>query len=405
MDKRKAVFDWLQQQQPAMTDQLLAWCRINSGTFHTAGVNRMAEVLQQAFLRLNATAEVITLPQYMQIDDQGNPAPRALGTLQTWVKRPTAPTQILLCGHRDTVYTEHDRFQDCRFIDANTLNGPGVADMKGGLLVMLYALQALEQLSEFHDVGWRVVINADEEIGSPGSAAYLNRWAADYHYGLVFEPSLTPTGVFAGQRKGSGNFTFVARGKATHVGRDFAGGRNAIVGLAYLMENLHALNHQRNGVTINVGYCHGGGVLNQVPDLALCKVNIRTLQVEDEAWFTTTIETLLQHCQQKFDIQLESHGSFTRTPKLLDKKQTAFYTMLSAAAADMHLTATWEATGGCCDGNNLAAAGLANIDTLGVRGGAIHSNEEFIVLDSLTERAELTARLMLMCKEAQHVHR
>lgn len=403
MDSKKYISQWLKQQHAEMVQQLLTWCKINSGTFNYNGLNTMADVIQQAFNDLNPEIERIKLPNYIQTDNQGNPSATQLGPLLSFVKRPEAPIQILLCGHMDTVYPADSAFQDLKFIDKNCLNGPGVADMKSGLLVILYALKAIEQFADIDNIGWRVVINPDEEIGSPASGEYLKKWAPFYQCGLVFEPALTPDGVFAGQRKGSGNFTLVVRGKAAHVGRAFESGRNAIVGMAHLIDKINALNNQREGVTINVGYCHGGGPLNMVPDLALIKLNIRTWQVEDEDWFNKTIEKILQQFRNEFAMEVEWHGSYTRSPKVLNKNQLALYQLLQKTAEDIGLNATWQATGGCCDGNNLAAAGLPNIDTLGVRGGAIHSVEEFILLDSLVERAELTARLILNFKDNANV--
>lgn len=404
MDNKLNITDWLKQQQQPMIDQLLTWCRINSGTFNQEGLSRMADAIQEAFSVLGANVERIRLPHYVQIDNKGNPVATELGPLLSFVKRPEAPIQVLLCGHMDTVYPVDSSFQDVTFLDNNKANGPGVADMKGGLLVILYALQALEQFGEVKDIGWRVIINPDEEIGSPASAEYLKKWAPHYHYGFVFEPSLTPDGVFAGQRKGSGNFTLVVHGKAAHVGRAFESGRNAIVGLAHLIDEINSLNNQREGVTINIGFCHGGGALNVVPDLAIGKLNIRTQRIEDETWFNQEIEKILQKFRDQSDMQVEWHGSYTRSPKILNEKQLALYQLLQNTAVEMGLNASWQATGGCCDGNNLAAAGLANIDTLGVRGGAIHSEQEFILLDSLVERAELTARLILKCKDVSHVN-
>ncbi|NNM58524.1 MAG: hydrolase [Legionellales bacterium] len=389
------ISTWLKQQYPDMIARLLAWSEINSGTFNLAGLNRMVEVLEPAFAELNAQSDHVDLPPYDVINDHGQITPQPLGKLLSWVKRPEAPIQILLCGHMDTVYDLNHPFQSCSYINDQTLNGPGVADMKGGVLVMLYALQALEQFADVSQIGWRVMINPDEEIGSPGSANWMRKWAPDYHYALVYEPSLTPEGFFAGQRKGSGNFSFVVHGLAAHVGRAFDQGKNAIVGLAHLTQALNALNQQREGVTINIGYCHGGGPVNIVPALAIAKLNVRTLCRQDEFWFYEQLECLLDTFQAEYGMQVDWYGQFGRPPKIMDEKQTAFYTLLAEVSKEMGLTAHWEATGGCCDGNNFAAMGLPTIDTLGVRGGAIHTDKEFIVLDSLIERAELTVRLLM----------
>lgn len=386
---------WLQQQKSTIIETLIYWSETNSGTFNQAGLIKMSELLLSAFAVLNAESEVITLAPYEQINDQAKTISTELGPLLTWVKRPQAAIQILLCGHMDTVYSKDHPFQKTHYLDENTLNGPGVADMKGGLLVILYTLLILEKSPAFcSQVGWRLVINPDEEIGSPCSAPYLKKWASDYHYGFVFEPSLTPEGVFAGDRKGSGNFTLIVHGQAAHVGREFEKGKNAIVVMSLLIEKIHALNQEKPGVIINIGYCHGGGALNNVPDLAICKLNIRTIQAEDEIWFLDRMADLLKTFEQQSGCKTQWEGHYTRQPKIINAQQLSLYNLLKKTAEKLQLTASWQATGGCCDGNNLAAAGLANIDTLGVRGGNLHSPKEYILLDSLIERILLTTELL-----------
>ncbi len=395
------ILSWLSQQTKPMTDTLIQWSEINSSTFNTAGLSRMANVLTQAFSVLDADIELIKLLPYSQINDQGQWGERTLGNLLRIRKRPQAPHQVLLCGHMDTVYTEDHPFQTCQWVDKNTLNGPGVADMKGGLLVMLYALQALEQSSSASQLGWEVLINPDEEIGSISSSASLTAAAKQHQLGLVFEPSLSPEGLFAGQRKGSGKFTLVVKGRSAHVGRAFHEGHNAIVGLAKLITEIHQLNEQRRDMSVNVGYCHGGGAVNVVPDLALCHIDVRTTSQEDELWLMQTITQMLDKFNQRETTQAEWHGRFTRPPKKIEGKALALYEWVAKTALELKLKVEWQATGGCCDGNNLAAAGLPNIDTLGVRGGAIHSPQEFVLIDSLVERAQLSAFLLMNVVEGK----
>lgn len=278
--------------------------------------------------------------------------------------------------------------------------------MKGGLVVMLYALCALEQSPLASSIGWEVIINPDEEIGSPASSAILAQAASQFSFGLVYEPALTPDGILAGQRKGSGKFSIAVSGRAAHVGRAFQEGRNAIVGLAQLVSTIDKLNGQRPGVTINIGYCHGGGAVNIVPDKAICHLDVRTVATEDEAWLSQAFTDIINAFNQQSELQAECIGQFTRPPKLMDKTTILLYEWAAKQAAGIGINLQWQATGGCCDGNNLAAAGLPNIDTLGVRGGAIHSDKEFVVVNSLPERAQLTALLLFkLAKEKGHVGR
>lgn len=404
--KYQTYLDWLKTQQTPMVDTLMRWSHINSGTFHTDGIRRMATELTIAYQDLGATVETIELAPYRQLDDRGLWQERPLGPLLRIRKRPQAKHQVLLCGHMDTVYPADHPFQSCRWIDTQTLNGPGVADMKGGLVVMLYALRALEESSLANNVGWQVIINPDEEIGSPSSAAIIAQAAANFSLGFVYEPALTAEGILAGQRKGSGKFSVAVSGRAAHVGRAFDDGHNAIIGLAQLINTIDKLNGQRPGVTINIGYCHGGGAVNIVPDKAICHIDIRTYTTEDETWFSQTINTIIKNFNQQSELHAECVGQFTRPPKLMDKCTTHLYEWAAKQAASLGLHLRWQATGGCCDGNNLSAAGLPNIDTLGVRGGAIHSDQEFTLVESLPERAQLTALLLFkLAKEKGHVGR
>ena len=134
----------------------------------------------------------------------------------------------------DTVFGEDHAFQKTRWLEDGVLNGPGVADMKGGLSVMLAALKAVEKSNSAERIGYEVVINSDEEVGSPASATLLAQAAAGKRAALTYEPAALPDGTLAGARPGSGNFSFVVRGRSAHAGRNPEDGRNAIVAASEL---------------------------------------------------------------------------------------------------------------------------------------------------------------------------
>src|SRR3954452_2299724 len=148
--------------------------------------------------------------------------------------RPTAPVQLLLTGHMDTVYGPDHVFQETRWIEHGVLNGPGVADMKGGIAVMLAALKSVEQCKVADRIGYEVLINSDEEVGSLSSAALLAEAARGKKAALTYEPAALPDGTLAGARPGSGNFDFVVKGRSAHAGRNPQDGRNAIVAASEL---------------------------------------------------------------------------------------------------------------------------------------------------------------------------
>lgn len=386
--------DWIRAQAPAQRDELLRLSNINSGSYNAAGVNRVAERVEQLFAPLGARAERIELPRHTVTDDKGGKAEHAIGRALRLRQRPEAPLRIFLGGHLDTVFGPNHPFQAARAVDDDRLNGPGVADLKGGLLVMNLALSAFERSPWKDRVGWEVLFNPDEEIGSEGSAPLLKEGAGRNHFGLVFEPSF-PDGNLASARKGSGNFDVIVRGRAAHAGREPHLGRNAIRAAAEVVAGLDALNGKREGLTLNVGYVHGGGPTNIVPDLCVVKFNVRTGITDDECWLQEELDRILIAAQKREGIRLELRGSFSRGPKVMTPAIERLAGMIGECGRSLGLALEFKPTGGCCDGNNLAAAGLPNIDNLGVVGGEIHSDREFVRVSSIGERAQLSALLLM----------
>jgi glutamate carboxypeptidase len=381
---------WIDEQLPAMRDELLQLSAINSGSFNTAGVNAVAQRLRALFAPLQAECETIPVAPCLSSADDGSLRERALGHALRLRKRPDAPLRIFLCGHMDTVFGTEHPFQRARQTDTDTLVGPGVADLKGGMLVMLLALGALERSEWRERIGWEILFNPDEEIGSGGSMPLLAEAAKRNHLGLVYEPSFAD-GNLASERKGS----VVVHGRSAHAGRDHTLGRNAIRAAADFIAALDQLNGQRDGLTINPGYVRGGGALNIVPELCVFKFNVRTSQTADECWMQDQLDLLLTRLNQREGFRLELRGGFTRPPKLFDARNRQLAEMIRECGKRLELDLQFKPTGGCCDGNNLAAFGLPNIDNLGVVGGEIHSDREFMRISSLAERGKLSALLLL----------
>jgi glutamate carboxypeptidase len=278
--------------------------------------------------------------------------------------------------------------------DGAVIRGPGVTDAKGGLAVMLVALEACTRFGSADRLRWEVFINADEELGSPGSAPLLADAAARHDVGLLFEPALDEAGTLAGARKGSGNFTVVIRGRAAHAGRHFAEGRNAVVAAARLATACHALNDSGRGVTVNVAALHGGEGFNVVPDLAVLRLNARVATAADADWLSARLAELVAEANAAEGFSASLHGGFHCPPKPFDGLTRSLFDRVRACGDELSLTLIAEPTGGVCDGNKLAAAGLPTLDTLGVRGGGIHSPDEYLVVASLAERAKLTALVL-----------
>ena len=389
----KELIDNIKANQHHMVSQLHQFCKINSGTTNLPGLALMLETLAAAYQPIADTIQVKKLMPQPLINMSGNTSLQTCGDILFISKRPHLKRRILLSGHMDTVYPITSPFQQLNYLNDNYVNGPGVADMKGGLIVMLHALMAFEQSDATEEMGWDVIINADEEIGSPGSSAVLDEIASNYEAALVYEPAMNESGTLAKNRKGSGKLTLVATGKAAHAGRAFDEGRNAICYLAEAICLVHQLNGQRAGVTINIGKIAGGEALNVVPDRAVAQLDIRISAPEDEFWVREALDTIVV-ALKRADYSLSVHGGFGRPVKRVCAGTERLFSRIQHLGKELGLSIDWKDSGGCCDGNNLARHGLAVIDTLGVRGGNIHSAEEYIVLDSLSERAALSALLL-----------
>ncbi|MDE2149386.1 MAG: hydrolase [Gammaproteobacteria bacterium] len=385
---------WIDAQTDALREELIRLARQNSGSFNADGVRAVAARVAEWFAPLGGESRLIEVPDFVDTDDTGRRRNRPLGPVLSIRKRPDAPLRVFLGGHLDTVYGVNHPFQEVDQPEDDTLHGPGVADLKGGLLVAWLALSALERDPARERIGWEVLFNPDEEIGSQSSAPLLAEAARRNHFGLVFEPSF-PDGMLAGARKGSGNFDIVVHGRAAHAGRNPEAGRNAIAAAAELAGALQSLNGRRAGVTVNVGYVHGGGALNVVPDLCVLKFNVRTRLAEDEAWLQAQLESSLARIRARDGFRVETFGGFTRPPKPVDERTARLNGMIDDAGRALGLQLTFRDTGGCCDGNNLAAAGLPNVDNLGVVGADIHSEHERMRIGSLPERGKLSALLLL----------
>lgn len=390
----RAGLDALSAAGPRLIEDTEAWSRVNSGSLELEGLKRMAAILSDAVSALPGRLESIPLPDTTRVRADGVTVARAHGAALRLCVRPDAPVQIALTGHYDTVFPASHPFQAPRRLDGDVLNGPGVADMKGGLRIMLAALSEFEKTPHKDAVGYTVLLSPDEEIGSPASAALLAELGARSHLGMTYEPAL-PDGRLAGARKGSGNYALVLKGKAAHVGRAFADGRSAILAAADAAMRLDALNGKRDGVTVNVGAIDGGGPTNVVPDTAVLRFNVRAPDDETRAWAEAGVADVLHAIAARDGIAAHLDGSFARPPKPMTP---AFATMLQwtkSAGAALGIDLAWAPTGGVCEGNNLAAAGCPNVDTLGVRGAHLHSDQEYALMSSFAERAQLS--FLLLC--------
>ncbi|MEZ5961522.1 MAG: hydrolase [Hyphomonadaceae bacterium] len=386
------LLEHLDSEAAGLVTRTEAWSAINSGSFELVGLASMQAPLLDALSDLPAAAEVVALSPSQRVRPDGDVVEVQHGASLRARVRPDAPIQVALTGHYDTVFPASHAFQ-APWREGNLLRGPGVADMKGGINVMLAALRAFEALPGQKHVGYEVLLSPDEEIGSMGSAPLLAELGARAHLGMTYEPALAD-GALVDARKGSANFHLAVRGRAAHVGRAFNDGRSAVLAAAEAALALNKLNGVRDGVTFNVGAIDGGGAVNVVPERAVLRFNVRVPDTEAATWVEAEVKRIAQETGTRDGIEAHLHGGFTRPPKPLNEQQRTMVAWTHQAGAALGLDLKFQASGGVCEGNNLAAAGCPNIDTLGPCGGGLHSDDEFALISSFGERAKLSFLLL-----------
>ena len=363
------------------------WSAINSGTGNLAGLRRQAEELADAFSALPGQVELREPAPVTSVDAGGNEIELEHGRHLVLRVRPRAERRFLLTGHMDTVFPADHPFQHGRWLEGDVYNAPGAADMKGGLAVMLAALKAFEASGPA--AGYDVLINADEETGSLSSAPLIAELAEGKIAALTYEPSARPDGTLAHARGGSGNYTLVVVGRSAHAGRNPQDGRNAVVAAAALAISLKGMEHGE--LSVNPARIDGGSANNVVPDHALLRFNIRPRTSDAAGAFEHALAALLRTVEAEQDVAIRILGGISRPPKPVDARAQKLFDFVADASAALGRPLGWQASGGVCDGNNIAACGVPVVDTMGVRGGAIHSPDEYLIVSSLAERAALSA--------------
>ena len=390
----QSIINKMDEGQSERVGTIENWSSQNSGSRNRAGLDTMRALLADRFAALPGQVSNVDLADGEYVSNSGEVERVEYAPALQVTVRPEAPIQLVLTGHYDTVFPKDFHFQKPVRVDEDTINGPGTADMKAGLMVMLTALEAFEHAPQSKSVGYNILMSPDEEIGSPASAPILAKLGKQSHVGLTYEPALAD-GSMAGARKGSGNFSLIVRGRAAHAGREHHIGRNAIAAMAEFIGGIEALNGQRDGVTFNIAKIDGGGASNIVPELAIGRFNVRMKETEDVSWIQENLDRLIADLNSKDGIHAHLHGGFNRPPKPMSRANAQIFDWVKQAGGLLGQEIKWTPSGGVCEGNNLWASGCPNVDTLGVRGGDIHSDREYMKISSLSERARLSAVILM----------
>lgn len=372
--------DWLRTQLPAMEASLAALVELNSFTGNREGGQRVVRLLEDIFAMPGLEGERVGSERFAD-----HLVFRSGGKLGV--------EPIALIGHLDTVFPK-GTFEGYR-VDGALRRGPGVLDMKGGLVVIAWALKAVASTVGLGVIApLRLVIVSDEEVGSPEGAPLLRRVIAGSQLALVFESGRANDALVT-QRKGTGSARAVATGKPAHAGNAYWEGANAIWGLSRFVDRVQAISNRESGVTINVGTISGGTSKNTVPAEAKAELDLRfpTKALADELWEKLH---LAAEAVAVDGVQVKVEPGPGRLP--MEKLAgTDALVARYGACAKAHGLSGDEAPrqGGGSDGNTAASMGIPTLDALGPRGKGFHTPDEYIEVDTLVSRAQALADFLL----------
>ncbi len=348
----------------------LAAC--NSGSNNAEGIRRVQDRLAVQLAARSVPTLVLDPPEVASIDHLGHRQRVQRGPILHGRHRPGERRRLLVMGHADTVFGPDHPFQTVERV-GNHLHGPGVADMKGGLVAFLAALDVIERDGLAPGLGVDLVVNGDEEVGSLASEATMLDRGRTACAALVLEPRMAD-GSVARARSGSANLTFSVAGRSAHAGRELNSGRNAVLAAARLAISISEV--ERDDLGVNVAALHGGEAFNAVPASATVRVNLRSPRARDLRWAIDEADRLARAVSDDREVLIERTGDVHRPAKPWTEASQRVAEVVEAVSADLQAPIRLVDTGGVCDGNNLASLGLGVVDTLGVHGSGIHTVEE-----------------------------
>lgn len=371
------LLDLANSQRERFLDDLRTLVNIDSGTFTPDGVARVADELEERFGAAGAQVE--------RIPGDGH-GPQVIAR---W--RGAGAGEILLVGHMDTVFPEGEVTRRPFHVEGGRAYGPGVMDMKSGLLVGLYAARALAQEAPW--AGLTFLCNSDEEIGSPSSRPVVERLAREATAALVLEPNsrVDKTTI---ARKGVATFRIEVTGLSAHAGVEPHKGRNAILELSHRVIAIQALNGTIPGVTLSAGVIHGGERPNVVPDAAYTLVDVRAADAEGVTAVERALRAVVDAAPSVAGAEVRLSGGFVHQPFTQSLGSARLFGLASAVAAELGYELAGGATGGGSDGNTTAALGIPTLDGLGPAGGMAHNPGEYIEIASIAPRIALLGGLI-----------
>ncbi len=367
-----AVLEAAQAQVESFLSDLAQLVNIDSGTYTPAGVARVSDALQWRFEASGALVERVDGKQY---------GPHLVAR---WPG--AGKGRILLIGHMDTVFPEGEVGRRPFRVEEGRAYGPGVMDMKSGLLVGVYTARLLRDEAPWAELV--MLCNSDEEIGSPSSHDLVAHLASQADAVLVLEPNSRVDKVTIA-RKGVATFRLDVTGLSAHAGVEPGKGRNAIVELAHRLLAVHALNGTIPGVTLNVGVVQGGERPNIVAEHAHALVDVRAPDPAGVAAVEAALRAIAEAAPTIAETETQLSGGFLHQPFTQSEASAHLFALAETVARELGYTLTGGATGGGSDGNTAAAIGAPTLDGLGPVGGHAHNPGEYIEIASIAPRIAL----------------
>jgi glutamate carboxypeptidase len=367
--------EFINQKKAEMLELIEQLVNIDSGSYVKKGVDQIGAILTQKYEELGFVVEVNEEEEY------GN-------NLVIRHKNSIEP-KIILLAHMDTVFPEGTVAERPFRIDGNRAYGPGVVDMKSSLVELLYAIKALQHSGSNSGENIEIILNGDEEIGSPSSRALIEERAVGKEYALVMEPA-RKDGSLVMARRGGGRYTLMVEGKAAHSGIEPEKGRSAIEELAYKIIQLHDLTDHEKGMSVNVGLIEGGTAVNTVSDSAVAHVDVRISEMEQGEYLEEKMKEICATTDVPgTNVVLE--GEIGRPPMEHNDQTKSLLHIIKDIGEEIGMKISGTATGGGGDASFTAATGVATVDGLGPVGGNAHSDKEYLEINTLPERTLLLA--------------
>ena len=376
---------FIEQKQEEMLELIEQLVNIDSGSYMKEGVDLVGSILTKKYQELGFVVEVREEKEY------GN-------HLVIRHKNANDP-KIILLAHMDTVFPEGTVAERPFTIKGNRAYGPGVVDMKSSLVELLYAIQALVHAGSKSVENVEIILNSDEEIGSPSSRSLIEERSIGKEYALVMEPA-RKDGSLVMARRGGGRYTIMVEGKAAHSGIEPEKGRSAIEELAYKIIQLHDLTDHEKGMSVNVGIIEGGSAVNTVSDSAIAHVDVRISELEQGEYLEERFKEICATSEvQGTNVVLE--GEIGRPPMEHNDQTKSLLDIIKDVGEEIGVEISATATGGGGDASFTSATGVATVDGLGPVGGNAHSDKEYMEIDTLPERTLLLAMTIARLSETE----